>query len=94
MHFQDEIFDHFVQNGGFKMGHRIPLKRRPNDLLVWLLWFVSLVVPLMKYLVTVIVSGSLMLKATIVLIVLLGEPVLSWQGHTNQPSKSSTFDSA
>ena len=59
------------------MGHRIPLKRRPNDLLVWLLWFVSLVVPLMKYLVTVIVSGSLMLKATIVLIVLLGEPVLS-----------------
>lgn len=67
---KDEIFEHYIQNGGFKIGHRVRPLRRTCDLIVWVCWAVLLCVPLFYYLGTIFLSGSLVLQlACIALIV-------------------------
>ena len=51
----------------------MPMAKRPHDFIAWLLWAVSLLVPLFKYVTSVVTSGSFTLQVSLVLIVLLGE---------------------
>ena len=59
---KDEIYEHFEQNGTFKIGTRFYLKKKPTDLIIWFLWAFTLSIPLLYGVVHIITSGSLTLQ--------------------------------
>ena len=68
---KDEIYEHFEQNGTFKMGKEFSVPKRKTDMIVWFMWAIVLSVPLVYYAGQIIMSGSLMLQVGALVICLL-----------------------
>jgi len=68
---KDEIYEHFVQNGRFKLGKRFQIPKRPTDLIVWCLWATTLSIPLVYYAIKIITSGSIVVQMGVLLVCFL-----------------------
>ena len=69
---QDELFQHFVENDGFKKGIKCELPRRPHDLLAYLFWFVVVYLPSVYYFGSYLLSCSLAVHLGLSLIATIG----------------------
>lgn len=69
--FQDEVYEHFVQNGRFTRGHVVDVPKRYHDLIVMVFWSVTLCVPLFYYIANIFISGSLTLQLSVIVVMFL-----------------------
>ncbi|XP_078698805.1 1-acyl-sn-glycerol-3-phosphate acyltransferase delta-like isoform X2 [Branchiostoma floridae x Branchiostoma belcheri] len=87
---KDKNFEYFEQNGVFPDKVR-EIPRRPYTLLIFTFWSVLLVVPLMKYLVGLVLSGSTFMIAGVVLGGVLVSLLLQKMMEVTQISKGSSY---
>lgn len=87
---KDELYDGFLKNGKFKgEGYIVP--RRYNDLLMWLFWAVTTCVPLFYYVGRILLSGSWVVIAVVLGVVILGMLFVSAMIQVTESQHGSTY---
>ncbi|XP_035686310.1 1-acyl-sn-glycerol-3-phosphate acyltransferase delta-like isoform X2 [Branchiostoma floridae] len=87
---KDRNFEYFEQNGRFPDKVR-EIPRRPYTLIIIIFWSVLLVVPLIKYLVGVVMSGSTLMIAGVIMGGVLVSLLLQKMMEVTQISKGSSY---